>query len=87
MREMPTSKKTDMQIKVKFFGALTEITGTSEITLSSDTTDACHDEVKRRFLLILQYSYAIALNAAWLKENKKLNDGDELAFLPPFSGG
>lgn len=76
-----------MNIRVKFFGALTELTGASEISLRAESTDDCVQLLLSRYPLLKDKTYALALNASLIKENHRMQEGDVLALLPPFSGG
>ena len=76
-----------MNIKVKFFGALAELTGVSEWSMQGSSTDDCMRQILERYPLLHGQSFALALNARMIKENQGLQDGDVLALLPPFSGG
>ncbi len=82
-------------LRVLFFAGLRDEVGTGEITL--ELTEACSlDEVLRR--LRSQLSSAaiatltgenvrIALNQALITSPMECQPGDELAFLPPVTGG
>jgi len=76
-----------MNIRVRFFGASTELTGTAEIKLQSNSTEECMQELLGRYPLLRNQTYALALNTRLIKENHLLQEGDVLALLPPFSGG
>lgn len=81
-----------MQIRVLFFGGLRESTGTKESaeTLPADTTvvDLC----KRLCAADPRFAAAatrlrVAVNRDFAPPDQVLQDGDEVAFLPPVSGG
>ncbi len=77
-----------MEITVLLFGNLTQLAGTNKLVLADVKDSASCNE-----LLLLKYpafknsKYVIALNQVLVKDNQSLNDGDEVAFLPAFSGG
>ncbi len=50
------------------------------------TTEEVRSELLGRFPDLAAYSFQIATNHE-LNSNKTLEDGDELALLPPFAGG
>jgi molybdopterin synthase sulfur carrier subunit len=77
-----------MQVKVLFFGVLTEVAGTV-IKHYSDvkTTKDLQLLIEEDFPAIVHYNYRIALNNELLTGDAKLGDGDEVAFMPPFAGG
>jgi sulfur-carrier protein len=77
-----------MKVTVLFFGVLTEVMGTSlkvyegvkslehlKIRIADDHPETVH------------YSFRIAVNNELVDGDLPLNDGDEVAFLPPFAGG
>jgi molybdopterin converting factor small subunit len=77
-----------MEIRVLFFGVLAEVTATSlrhyrGITSFEDLRMRIHDE----FPSLIHYSYRIALNNEFCNGDPVLKDGDEIACIPPFSGG
>jgi len=79
-----------MQVTVKYFGAIAEDTGTAEEVLSLDETGYTVDELKdyclQKYNLEEDESIQLAVNRE-LHKKKKLQDGDEVAFLPPYAGG
>lgn len=77
-----------MEITVLLFGNLAQIAGTSKLVLQDavDTT-AANDLLLSKFPDFKNKKYVIALNQKIVRDSQKLNNGDELAFLPPFAGG
>ena len=83
-----------MKIKVLFFASARELVGDSMTELDVDsptTTAAVVDLLCERFpkLSLIRTTIAIAVNRIYTKlsEPVELKDGDEVAFLPPISGG
>ncbi|MBK7132119.1 MAG: MoaD/ThiS family protein [Bacteroidales bacterium] len=77
-----------MVVKVLFFGVLAEVTGTncrhySEVKSLSDLRRLINDE----FPEIVHYDFLISVNNELIDNEPALNDGDEVAFMPPFAGG
>ena len=77
-----------MTVNVLFFGALVELTKVSsmqinEITNSEEIIEILH----KKFPLLFHYKFSVALNQNFLTDAAPLNDGDELALMPPFAGG
>jgi molybdopterin synthase sulfur carrier subunit len=77
-----------MQVKVLFFGVLSEVTGTDlrhirDVKSINDLKLKLLDEYPE----IEHYNYRISLNNEILNSDSNLNEGDEIAFLPPFAGG
>ena len=82
----------NMRINVKLFAILRERAGTSEIALElsqgatiSDATTMLAE--KFPMLRPLLERAAFAVNQSYTKSDTKLSDGDELALIPPVSGG
>lgn len=81
-----------MQVRVLLFGALREAVGAKElaVTLADGATIA----TLRQLLLDSQPAFAplagrlrVAVNRDFSPDGRALADGDEVAFLPPVSGG
>ena len=81
-----------MQIRVLYFGALREAAGKADelFTLGEESTAAeIIARVRERFprsTELLSRS-AIAVNQNYVLPSEPLHDGDEVALLPPVSGG
>ncbi|GAC1436914.1 MAG: molybdenum cofactor biosynthesis protein MoaE [Terriglobales bacterium] len=81
-----------MQVRVLFFGLLKDVIGKENDTLSlaeSATVSSVVDHYRQkspRFKELLP-SLAISVNEEYASTGTKLSDGDEVAFLPPVSGG
>lgn len=79
-----------MQVKVKYFGMLVEATKKAEEDLEipegGDLTSML-EFVQTIHPALQGFVFKVARNKAITKENVVLQEGDELAFLPPFSGG
>jgi MoaE-MoaD fusion protein len=81
-----------MKVQVLFFGVLKEVAGRS-----SETVELPEDSAAQSVLTKLMEKYprireslpsiAIAVNQQYCKSDTKLRDGDEVALLPPVSGG
>lgn len=80
-----------MQLRLLFFGISRDITGhrSRELSLPSIVTVA-----ELRNLLSEQYPglgalpvYAVAVNSEYATDDRPLIDGDEVAVIPPVSGG
>ncbi len=81
-----------MQVKVLFFGQLKEITGRTEeevqVEEGSDL-ERLFERYAGQFprLAAMREAVALARNREFAERSALLNDGDEIAFLPPVSGG
>ncbi|MFN0207966.1 MAG: molybdopterin converting factor subunit 1 [Planctomycetota bacterium] len=81
-----------MRIRILLFAGLREKAGTAEITLelpAKSTLAAARAAVEERMPNLLKNAKAAAaVNGAYVRdESREMNDGDEIAFLPPVSGG
>jgi molybdopterin converting factor subunit 1 len=81
-----------MQVRVLFFGQLKEIVGASEET--AELSDGAHledlfERYGRRFPRFAEFrpSIAASVNQEYADAKALLTNGDEVAFLPPVSGG
>jgi molybdopterin converting factor subunit 1 len=86
------SVSTTIRVKVLFFGRLKEIAGRGEESLdvqSQADIETLFTEYAARYPGLQQYRSSLVAScnrefAAW---NTPLHAGDEVAFLPPVSGG
>jgi molybdopterin converting factor subunit 1 len=81
-----------MIVTVRLFAALRERAGTAEISLEApdeSTVAAIESLVVQRHpkLSDLLSKSAVAVNRAYASRQTVLHDGDELALIPPVSGG
>ncbi|MGH9469715.1 MAG: molybdenum cofactor biosynthesis protein MoaE [Terriglobia bacterium] len=81
-----------MKVRVLFFGLAHEVTGFAQETVEVQegaTLAALWQEYERRFprLSKLGRSLTMSINEAVAEPNRTLHEADEVAFLPPVSGG
>lgn len=78
-----------MLIKVLFFGMLKDTVGKSELELEMpiENTLMLKDFLEKKFPTFSKTNYLVAVNQNIVREETQINDGDEIALLPPFSGG
>jgi molybdopterin synthase sulfur carrier subunit len=81
-----------VRVTVKLFARLRDIAGTPELTrevASGATVGSLWQQLATEFPEIASYERSIstAVNADYARRNQVLADGDEVAFLPPVSGG
>lgn len=75
-------------IQVKFFGLLSEIVGTSTLEVKNIVdTDSLIKKLKNDFPKLADRKFLISVNKQIINANKVVEIGDEVAMLPPFSGG
>ena len=77
-----------MQLKIKYFGLLTEITNCNEefINNSSGTVIGLLDLLYKKYPELKETDFQVAQNNSIVAQGTKL-DNTEIALLPPFSGG
>lgn len=77
-----------MEVKVLLFGEATERVGTSKLTaLDITTVSALKKWLISEYPNMNDFQFSIAVNKEIVQKDVKLNDQDEVAILPPFSGG
>ena len=81
-----------MRINVRLFARLRDIVGAGEIARQvpdGATVGGVWDELIREFPDLRAYRETIsaAVNAEYSRMDAPVDDGDEVAFLPPVSGG
>jgi molybdopterin converting factor small subunit len=79
-----------VNVTVLFFGILSDKTGMNSLMFSNaETLDELINELEKKFPLISQKKtkYIVSRNHEIVRTNVKLNEGDEIALIPPFSGG
>ncbi len=75
-------------IRVLFFGKLKEITGKREINIDNcRTLGALENFLFEKYPDLKKEVFWIALNQKIVDEDIELKDKDEIALLPPISGG
>jgi molybdopterin synthase sulfur carrier subunit len=77
-----------MSINVQFFASLREQTGQSQTTLPYDTPlDAATVWTQATDNMDMPDNTLCAINMEYVKSDALVNDGDEVAFFPPVTGG
>lgn len=79
-----------MKVRVRFFASLRELVGQGqvEMELAPATTIAQLREImNRRFPGLERASVRLAVNTQFAEPGQVLHEGDEIAWLPPLSGG
>ena len=79
-----------MRVRVLFFGVLREAMGVAEQGLEVEAGATAGDVVERRRAGAeggVWGSLAVAVNQEYAGRDRVLADGDEVALLPPVSGG
>jgi molybdopterin converting factor subunit 1 len=81
-----------VHVRVRLFARLREIAGAAELTRhvpADATARAVWDGLAHEFPGLDAYatSISVAVNEEYARMTTAVNDGDEVAFLPPVSGG
>ena len=81
-----------MQIRVKLFAILKDAAGAGELTLElpeSATVESARNALLARLPALRSYlpRVAFAVNREYVKPDIELHPDDELALIPPVSGG
>ena len=81
-----------MRVTVRLFARLRELAGAGEIVRDVEgpaTVQTIWRSLVADFPAIAEYerSMSVAVNADYSKMSAPVQDGDEVAFLPPVSGG
>ena len=84
-----------MRITVRFFASLREIADIDRIEIdlpdgsgSGDVMRALRDHLNSDALAAIEGDQVkVAVNQVILRTGQNLNEGDEVAFLPPITGG
>jgi molybdopterin converting factor subunit 1 len=81
-----------MNVRVRLFAVLREKTGVSECALvlpEGSTVSEARGPLLARLPALREHidRVAYAVNQSYIKPDARLNEGDELALIPPVSGG
>jgi molybdopterin converting factor subunit 1 len=81
-----------MKVKVLLFASLREVVGSSQSAVELEPGSSVEDAWARMVTLYPRLAphtgtVAFALNSAYTNAHEALHEDDEVAFLPPVSGG
>jgi molybdopterin converting factor subunit 1 len=81
-----------MKVRTKFFAAIKDIVGTSEVDLEladGFTAGDLFQQYCRQYAPLSRYANntMISVNLEFVPPETRLQEGDEIAFIPPVSGG
>ena len=76
-------------MEIRAFGIVKEIAGTATITVDSiNNVAALKASLAAQYPLLSQLSsFMIAVNGEYANDETTIQDGDEVAVIPPVSGG
>ena len=81
-------RKMKIMMRIKTFGKLTEITGSSELVLEDvQDTVALKSALVQHFPALAGLKFFIAVDNKMTRSNTPIGKDAEIALLPPFSGG
>ncbi|MDT0686611.1 MoaD/ThiS family protein [Autumnicola psychrophila] len=76
------------QLNIKAFGMLAEKLEASEFQFPYyQNTKELLDRLKAKYPQLDSQNFSLAVNQQIVRENTALNGNEEIALLPPFSGG
>lgn len=79
-----------MKVNVLFFGMLNDAVKNNKLIVDSNLfsdTESLKKFLTDKYPELKRFNYLVAVNQNMTSGNEKINDGDEIALLPPFSGG
>ena len=81
-----------MRVTVRLFARLRDLAGTGELTrdvTAPATVQTVWNALVAELPSLVEYerTMSVAVNAEYARMAAKVNEGDEVAFLPPVSGG
>jgi molybdopterin converting factor subunit 1 len=81
-----------MRVTVRLFARLRDLTGTGELIREVPTPATAHavwNALVAEWPALREYekTISVAVNAEYSRMTARVQDGDEIAFLPPVSGG
>lgn len=79
-----------MTIIVKYFGNIAEKTNCHHEAIEMEaemSIEAFHKGLKKRYPALERSTYRISYNQAMITGSEIVQDGAEIALLPPFAGG
>ena len=81
-----------MRVTVRLFARLRDLTGAGELIRevpAPATAQAVWNALTAEWPALREYekTMSVAVNAEYARMTASVNDGDEIAFLPPVSGG
>lgn len=80
-------RKNEFMVRVLLFGRLAEITGNRSMNMQAADTAELMKMLSERHPELNGHSIAVAVNKRLTKDTVILNAGDEVALMPPYSGG
>ncbi len=77
-----------MTVKTNLFGVLADIAESSAIEVEGvTTTNDLVREVQKKFPSFHRINFVVSVNRRVVSAGENISENDEIALLPPFSGG
>ena len=76
-----------MTVQVRYFASIRELVGRSEQEVKSGQGRTAREIWNKTTGLPLPANILVAINQEYAKLDAPVNDGDEIAFFPPVTGG
>jgi len=79
-----------LSVNVKYFGMVGEVTKKDNEKLNfneSVSVEELKNVILKKHPKLKKLDFQIALNLTIVDKDKKINNNDEIALLPPFAGG
>ncbi|MFN3995180.1 MAG: MoaD/ThiS family protein [bacterium] len=79
-----------IKIKVKYFSTIRELLKKNEEILEIPEKTTIKDLINllyKRYPALKEYPFLIAKNLSYANKKEKIHDNDEIALIPPVSGG
>jgi molybdopterin converting factor small subunit len=77
-----------MNITIKLFGQVADAIGSNSIQVDNiSDTEELIQQLNKTYSGLINLKYRIAVNRKLIQAKTELKNGEEVALLPPFSGG
>jgi molybdopterin converting factor subunit 1 len=79
-----------MKVKVVFFAKSREIVGRNQMDIEiqeGEVVSGLLSKLQSQFHELLDMQFITAVNSEYMGNDTELHDGDEVAIIPPVSGG
>lgn len=78
-----------MNLKIKYFGRIAEITGLEEevIFCQNHNSESIDSLLLEKYPELKTLAYKLAIDQQIISSNQVLNENSSIALLPPFAGG
>lgn len=75
-------------VNVTFYGVLAELAQKPSISLHGvSNTDELKQQLLQQYPDMAKHNFIVAVNNQLINKNTSITNGDQIAVMPPFSGG